>query len=374
MNNSKSNSPIRLIAFFLVALLLVCTFGFTADGWLDKDGDAGTPGESDENAENGGTNTDDALTDKPQDDEQKDDEPVVHIPEFTNPLTGVESNEEISKMFPTAFVIDSASPLYGVSESDILAELPTEDGKTRLVSITTDLSRLWKIGSLTQTRGYISNLAKYFSSSLVSVGCDDKVSYDSIQVDWHFDLSQNIGHHYTEYTDYNYTNGDLIRAGLANTGIQPSSPVKLPFNFNDFTNDELYGSAKAHSVTIPFSQSSRTELSYSESDGMYSITKSGTQGAVSSSRDFAKFKNCFVLFANSVTYESLSGVQTVMNTLGEGYGLYFTNGTVTQISWTANASGELIFYTSDSVKLVVNRGTSYIAYMKSSRSEEVKFS
>ena len=33
MNKNKLSNPVRLIAFFLTAVVLICTFGFTADGW-----------------------------------------------------------------------------------------------------------------------------------------------------------------------------------------------------------------------------------------------------------------------------------------------------------------------------------------------------
>ena len=37
MNMCKGSSLVRLIAFLLVAIILVCTFGFASDGWSFKD-------------------------------------------------------------------------------------------------------------------------------------------------------------------------------------------------------------------------------------------------------------------------------------------------------------------------------------------------
>ena len=39
MNNKKTSNPVRMIAFFLAAVILICTFGFTVDGWQFKDDD-----------------------------------------------------------------------------------------------------------------------------------------------------------------------------------------------------------------------------------------------------------------------------------------------------------------------------------------------
>ena len=62
-----------------------------------------------------------------------------------------------------------------------------------------------------------------------------------------------------------------------------------------------------------------------------------------------------------------------MNTIGEGRGLYFTNGSCTEINWKSDADGNLKFLNVDGSSLIVNRGKSYIAYVKSSRTDSVIF-
>ena len=36
MKKAKLSKGLRLVAFFLVTVILVCSFGFTADGWQLK--------------------------------------------------------------------------------------------------------------------------------------------------------------------------------------------------------------------------------------------------------------------------------------------------------------------------------------------------
>ena len=181
MNTTKSNSPIRLIAFFLVAVILVCTFGFTADGWeLSPDTDSNiVSGDKNDNS-NEVNGVPDGDISEPED---KPEEPEIYIPEYTAYLTGLECAEETSKNKPVAIVLDSASVLYGISYSDMLCEVPTENGKTRLISFLQSTENVYKIGPIAATRGYISNLAKYFSSIYLSSGYDDKINYH------HFDVS-----------------------------------------------------------------------------------------------------------------------------------------------------------------------------------------
>ena len=72
-------------------------------------------------------------------------------------------------------------------------------------------------------------------------------------------------------------------------------------------------------------------------------------------------------------YESAEATELVMNTADRGTGYYATMGTVIKIRWEASESGSLCFYTEDGEKLTVNRGSSYIGFVKSSLHSSVKF-
>ena len=74
---------------------------------------------------------------------------------------------------------------------------------------------------------------------------------------------------------------------------------------------------------------------------------------------------------DSVTYDNFECSQMIMDTLGSGRGFYFTNGTVCEINWVSNSDGSLSFYQPDGQKLIINRGRSYISFMKSSRMDNL---
>ena len=157
MNTSKTGNPIKLVAFFLVAIILTATVSYAAGGWQagnlnpdssDADKNDDSSGETDDNI--------DGITPEP-------DIPVVNpIPEYTDYLTGLEITEEESYKKPLCLVFGTDTPLYGVSSSKLIVELPTEDGATRFVSFTTEATNLGKIGSIAPTRNYISNVAAFF--------------------------------------------------------------------------------------------------------------------------------------------------------------------------------------------------------------------
>ena len=206
MNITKSSGLIRLIAFFLVAIIMICTFGFAVDGWKLSE----NPNKNQEIASNSAS-SDQATGEGADEDGDNQNVPEVYIPEHINLLTGLETGEDLSKRKPVAFVIDSSSPVYGISGSDVVVEIPVDKGATRLLSITTDLANLWKIGSLASGRKYISNLARFFGSTVISSPYDDTISYDACEItNESLIFSEEKGFCYSEYSYYLYTNVNLV--------------------------------------------------------------------------------------------------------------------------------------------------------------------
>ena len=368
MNNAKTSNYGKLIAFFLIASVLVCTVGFAADGWqatTQTKPDSGNVGE----------NTDDADENKDGNDEP--DTPSVYIPEHVSALTGLETTPELAMKRPVCFVMSSTSPLYGISSADVVVEMPTEGGETRLLAFVSDTKDIGKIGSLTPTRKYISNIARYFGAITVANGNDDSIVYEGCDLaSSYFDLSIESGYHYTEYTHFLYTNGALIGAGISNANIGTALNTRhtLPYSFTDFGAERVSGTETARSVSIPYSKGSETEFYYSDASGKYTLAKGGAPKVDMLNDETLAYDNLFILFADTVTYESADASQMVMNTVSSGSGYYLSGGTAMAIRYEASLDGEMIFYNESGERLTVNRGTSYIGFVKSSMKSEIRLS
>jgi len=83
------------------------------------------------------------------------------------------------------------------------------------------------------------------------------------------------------------------------------------------------------------------------------------------------FTNVFILFADTVTYESAEASEMVMDTVEGGKGYYITRGKATLISWQTNADGSIIFNNESGERITSNRGRSYIGFVKSALSDDV---
>lgn len=367
MNKTKKSSLVRLIAFFLIAVLMVCTFGFTSDGWLigsssDKSNNQSN-GENDNVANNGSVGN-----------EIVDPLPEVIVPNFFNPLTGLEASEADIKRIPLSFIMDGNCPIYGASYSDVLIELPTEGGNTRIVSITSNRENLWKIGSLEKSRDYISYVSHLFGAIEVNIG-EDKAYVEQklpIQPD-SIDLTRGDGFYYTEHSFYNYTNVNLINSAISlqNKQILTDEKRYSPFVFGEYGGDRICYDRPATSVLISTSASSSTGLKFNAESQKYTLLKNGIERRDLLSDSKLEFTNCLILFADSITYEGTSGTQTVIKTHGEGNGFYLTNGTLTSICWYTSPDGRLTFTNAVGENLIINRGTTYISYVKSSLADSV---
>lgn len=372
MNILKPNGRIRLIAFFLVAVMLVCIFGFTVDGWsvANDTSSSGTDSVGDSlplppSQDNATGEENDTPTDAPQ----------IYIPKYTSYITGLEVSEEVSKRRATAVVMSADGASYAISKADLLAEFPIEDGSTRYLAFFTDFDSLGKIGPVLPTRSYVSNIACFFDSLILSHGIDDSVFYNACDhSSLHFDLTKHSGYHYSEFTQYQYTNNDLLKAGIKNIGLSTIKTDKeIPYSFNEFGKDAVSSETVAKSISISYSDIACTEFVYSSKSSKYTMLKNGEEKKDMLSGENVSFANCLVLFADSITYESANGSQMVMSTTTSGTGYYFTNGSVFNISWSADTDGNMTLFDKNGSKLVVNRGNTYIAFVRSSKMQSVTF-
>ena len=363
----------KLVAFFVIAVVITCTVSFAANGWQSfiKEPDSdNVAADNDSTSDNVDENTDGES-------QENQDVPVVApTPKYYHYLTGLETDLENSIKKPLCIVLSSQDPLYGVSSSYLTVEFPTEYGNTRFLCFTDSAQTLGKIGSISPSRGYISNIATYFGGVLLSYGYDDVFDYEYYAPNNALDFEGTSGYCYTEYNTLVYTNGDLVTAFLNNSKINTVSNdnSKPPYDFAEVDTDPILGDKPASNIVIRYSENNSTEFAYSQSENKYFFSKnSGAKNDLLNDKSISS-DNLFILYADSTTYETADSTQLILNTAGGGKGAYISNGTLTEITWTRDASGNLTFLDLEGEKLIINRGTSYVAFSKSSNESSVKIS
>ncbi len=365
----KNGSLAKLVAFFLIAIVLTCTVALATSGWQS---DADKTPESDETDKNG-----EVDENKGGNKEDENIPTVKPLPEYINYITGMETTQENSNKKPLCFVFDTNSALYGISSSFLTIELPTESGKTRYLIFSDNATATGKIGTLAPTRNYINNLIMSFGGVLFSYGNDDSFEYKHLENEGCcFDFKENIGYHYTEYTEYAYTNADLIKAFIKNIGVNTvfTENPQMPYDFIPPETEGKKLDKSAKSVIINFGNGNSTELKYSKEENKYKLTKNNQSVTDLLNDKEQLYTNAFILFANSTTYETENATQSVLDTMGGGRGYYLTGGEYEEIFWNYDEDGNLIFLNSNGERLKINRGTSYIAFQKASLSGSISFS
>lgn len=373
----------KFVCFVLIAILVILVIGFVANGWevngnIPGSGDVGnstddTDNSNDKNGTNDGNDTqntppaeDNVNSDtNPPDTEQNipKEEPIIYI----NSMTGLEISEETYNRVPYAILMNPSSPLYGVSNSDIAIEFPIEDGTTRLMIYDSSDETLWKIGALAPTRKFISRVSDFFGGIIISYGEDDKTSYDiqdynSITID----ISKYSDCHYVENGQHIYTTENMLELAKNKTAnYQPIYQYKTaPYEF--YEGSSFIGTGSATTIIIPYSTKNETELYYHEKTGEYLYYKSSNRKMDMLTGKNVSYKNVFILFADTTTYEKSEGSELVIDVVSGGKGYYASEGKYTEFIWKTDVSGELSFYTLSGEKLKVNPGKSYFTYYKSS--------
>lgn len=359
MNTTKISNYNKLIAFFLIIVALLSILVISAKGWQTNDVPSNNLNKNETNNENSGENK------LPS--ELPTTHPEINTPKFYHYLTGVEIDEKILGDSQVAYVIDGNSPLCGISNANLLIEFPIENGKTRYIMVADKSKDLPKVGSITYSRYFISNLAATFGATIISLGNDDAIEYDHVNTSTcQVDLQKNTGTYYTEYTYFTYTSSKLIEQSLVS-----SSTIQniLPYAFKD--NLIAEGTLSATTINIPYEV--QTSAVYSQLENKYCIYKMGSDKIDVSSSASVMFTNVLILYADSITYETADKTQMVINTIGSGCGYFAYGGAAEEIRWSMDSEGNLSLFNKNGKKLEIGRGNTYIAYVKSSKTNNLIF-
>ena len=129
MKTQKEGNTLRLIAILLIAATLVFTVGFATGGWQ-----SGNSSQNEQNSGNADNANGDSDNNTPSPETDNNTIKPPKIPDYLSPVTGLEVSEEEYNSGYLAYLLDTSAALYGISDSDLMLEFPTENGKTRLVA------------------------------------------------------------------------------------------------------------------------------------------------------------------------------------------------------------------------------------------------
>ena len=304
------------------------------------------------------------------------------IPKNQNLLTGIGdlSKEAIGKR-PVAVMINNvkdALPQYGITEADVIFELPVEGNLTRLMALYADYTKVPDICAIRSCRYYYPAIAKGFDAFYVHWGIDQTVtSYvKSIQPD-KFDGMTNDGGLFGRDKDRRKSGYALEHTGVfkgtqfasvvQNSGkrIELSADKKTAaFNFCDMGTKITPLGEPCNVLDVRFG-ASRSKFTYNEETGTYFKEMNGQPHVDGKSGKQLSFTNLFVLETSISVRDAVGHKKIDWAGSSSAKGYYVSNGVVQKIRWSKAGGKEtsyLKFYDESGNELVINRGKSYIAY------------
>lgn len=318
------------------------------------------------------------------------------LPGNRNPLTGEETDTDISQNCPVAVMLNNikqALPQSGNSKADFFFEIPEEGGITRIMALYQDISDVGTIGTVRSTRPYYVRLAVGHDAILTHCGGSSTAYYiikkymrnaDFNDMDClnkgtncaysYFYRSQarlNAGYA-TEHTMY--TDSDKIQDYLKNGKDDVRTKHKKNFDAGlRFAEDGTPDGASATDVDVEMSQYKDTTFQYNADKKTYAVGQFGT-GYIDEANGNKQVEvtNVLVILTDiSVVKESIKGHLSV-STTGTGTGYYISGGKYIPITWKKDSvTAPQRFYDQDGNELKLSVGKTFECMIDKSRDVKI---
>ena len=310
-------------------------------------------------------------------------EPVE--PQYIDYFTG-EPLAEQDMARPFAIMINNLKPALphcGVSQADIIFEVPVEGGITRMMGIFTDMDNIEKIGAVRSLRPYYADIAAAFDAVLVHAGysIDAIIRKNYLKLD-NMDgitdgggaeafardkerIAAGIGVEHTLFGT-----GPSIKAYAEKVGYELSVAEDYDSGLRFAANATPEKGEKADSVTVNFGYKT-TQFAYDAEKGVYTAFQLESDYIDGSTGEKVEFKNILALDTTMYVYDEEHHLSIDLVSGGEGY--FACGGNIVPIRWErADENAPFRFFNSDGSELELGQGISYVA-VYSARSGDVSF-
>jgi hypothetical protein len=289
-----------------------------------------------------------------------------------NPLTGEEGfDEALLTTRPVAVMVNNiraALPQSGLSQADIIYELPVEGGITRLMAVFSDYSKIQSVGSVRSCRhDYVelvlplNAIYVHFGWSTMGKTAVEKYGVDNINgismsnTAFYFDKerSQTKSSEHCWFTSAEYIQKGIDQCGYS-TETDPLDPI---FRFAAPGENVLAGKTAATNVTVPLSGAVTATFTYDSTSGMYKKGQFGQDHIDSLTGKAVEVKNVFLMYTDVATIDA-SGHKEIALESGTGY--YLSNGVSVPVTFRKNGVNDPVkVYDESGQEIEVNAGKSW---------------
>lgn len=314
-------------------------------------------------------------------------EPTPTPAPYTNPLSGEAVDEDISMYRPFAVMINNLPPSLpqrGISQAEILYEIPAEGGVTRMMALFTDISDIESIGTVRSLRPYYAQCAFSFDAIIIHAGGSEAA----------YSLLSNTGWDHIDGVRQTYASAPFARdPERIHNGLEHSLFANGPklieaieergFDFEhtdgEYDNGLIFSedaveqcTGKAEYACITFNTYKSMSFDYNADDGLYYANQYGDKYIDENTGEQVSFTNLIML---KTQIEIVDGYGRLdVTTVGSGEGWYCTGGKWVAITWERDEEfGPFHYYLEDGTELSLAPGHTYIGIMSDDSTASVTF-
>ncbi|MDR0905078.1 MAG: DUF3048 domain-containing protein, partial [Oscillospiraceae bacterium] len=303
-----------------------------------------------------------------------------------NPLSGLPIAEELVNARPLAIMLNNrkiAQPQLGISQADIIFEVPAEGGITRMLAIFQDVSAAGPIGSVRSSRPYYIDLAEGFDSIYICAGGSPdayttlknrKITYldgvnGSRQEVYYRDKERRktMGYEHSLVTS-----GELLNKYIPTYDFRTEheAAFRNPLQFE--ADYDLRGGQDAGAVKLDFSGKT-TAFAYNAETADYRMTQYNNEYKDGNNGQRVTFANVVVLKTAISAIKGDTEGRLTVKTTGDGDGFLAIGGKYVPIKWSkASNDAPLVFTDAAGNAVTLRSGHTYIGVM--STTAKVEFS
>jgi len=306
-------------------------------------------------------------------------EPEPYVPAGTNPLTGepmepaFESSRPVAVMFNN---LKTAQPQLGISQADIIYEVPAEGGITRMLGVYQTLEGVGTLGSVRSARPYYLELALGHDALYVHAGGSPE-AYRDIPA-WGVDNMDGVnggsdaGIFWRDadrrkamgYEHSMVTSGEKILTYLAEGHFptEHEDAWRYPQTFAE-DGTPADGTAAEH-ISLKYSYYKTGTFDYDSTSGKYLVGQYGGSYTDGSTGEQVCVTNVLVLETSIYVISGDTAGRLNVKLTGSGAGTYFCGGKSVPIRWSKDDRNSPLVYTrEDGSPLVLGQGKSYVCIM-----------
>ena len=295
-----------------------------------------------------------------------------------NPLTG-ETLDAPYTGRPTAVAINNIKaclPQFGLSQADMIYEIETEGGITRLLAIFSDFTDVGKLGPVRSARTFFNNVSASYNIPLVHCGGSyfaTKGRYDMQNTleKWdHIDQMTYGSYFFRDQDRLNsgyalehtlFTTGEKMLKVLAEKEYDVAPAGGTDYGLQFAENVALEGQT-ANKIKVTFRGKKTTSFTYDAETGVYKASQYNNDHLDAGTKETITYKNVFVILSEQTMRDEGKYTRSYYDLIGDGTGYFACNGQMISIKWSRKTVTDPFRYTlEDGTPLTLGIGRSYVA-------------